>query len=228
MLGLDGVKQIRDAFKSYPAEHVGSLATLQVFGEGSGLTASRKTLSFVTNHDTERNGDALSYKDGARYVLANEWLLADGYGSPQVFSGFTWNATDASPPSDADGMVTDADCSSGQWTCTHRDPGIVGMVGWHNVVGSAKRANVWTDGDNLLAFSRGSRGWVAFNNNAGAATVTAQTGLATGSYCNVVTGGRSGSGCAGGAAPAHVGANGVASVTVPAYGAVAIDRNTRL
>jgi alpha-amylase len=86
VLGLDGVKQIRDAFKSYPSEHVGSIATLEVFGAGSGLTASDKTLSFVDNHDTERNGDALNYKDGARYVLASEWLLASGYGSPQIFS----------------------------------------------------------------------------------------------------------------------------------------------
>ena len=73
-------------------------------------------MSFVTNHDTDRNGPYLSYKDGARYKLANKWLLAEGYGSPQVYSSFTWgppanppaNATDddkagktQSPPSDA-------------------------------------------------------------------------------------------------------------------------------
>ena len=78
MLGLDGVKQLRDAFKSYPADHVGSIATLKVFGAGSGLTPSEQDAVFVQNHDTERNGDALSYKDGATNMLANEFLLAYG------------------------------------------------------------------------------------------------------------------------------------------------------
>ena len=41
-LGLDGVKQLRDAFKSYPADHVGSIATLRAFGEESGLTAEQQ------------------------------------------------------------------------------------------------------------------------------------------------------------------------------------------
>ena len=42
----------------------------------------------MQNHDTERNGDALNYKDGATNILANEFLLASGYGRPQVYSGF--------------------------------------------------------------------------------------------------------------------------------------------
>ncbi|WP_162246814.1 alpha-amylase family protein [Phycicoccus sp. Root101] len=227
VLGLDGVKQIRDAFKSYPAEHIGSLATLQVFGSGSGLTPAAKTLSFVTNHDTERNGDALNYKDGARYVLANEWLLADGYGHPQVFSGFTWNTTDDSPPSDANGIITNTDCANGQWTCTHRNPGILGMVGWHNYVGTARRGNFWTDGDNVISFSRGDRGWVAFNNGPAAKTITVQTGLARGRYCNVLEGKATRAGCANGSAPVQVNGRGYATVTVGATGAVALDRQNR-
>ena len=88
MLGLDGVKQIKTRSRATRPTHVGSIATLKVFGAGSGLTPSNKTLSFVQNHDTERNGDALSYKDGATNMLANEFLLAYGYGTPQVYSGF--------------------------------------------------------------------------------------------------------------------------------------------
>ena len=58
----------------------------------------------MQNHDTERNGDALSYKVGARNTLATEWPLASGYGTPQVYSGFTWDAPDpASLPTDARG-----------------------------------------------------------------------------------------------------------------------------
>jgi len=38
VLGLDGVKQLKSAFKSYPSDGTGSIATLKDFGEGSGLT----------------------------------------------------------------------------------------------------------------------------------------------------------------------------------------------
>jgi alpha-amylase len=226
VLGLDGVKQIRDAFKSYPAEHVGSIATLEVFGAGSGLTPSAKTLSFVDNHDTERNGDALNYKDGARFILANEWLLASGYGSPQVFSSFTWDDTNASPPSNANGIITNADCSNGQWTCDHRKPGIVGMVGWHNYVGSAPRQHFYTDDANVIAFSNGNRGWAAFNNGAAGKLVTVQTGLPGGRYCDLIHGHRLGNSCTG---PTITVSNaGNVSVTVSAYDAVAIDRANRI
>ena len=41
----------------------------------------------VQNHDLERNpGEFLNYKDGARNILATEWLLASGYGDPQVYA----------------------------------------------------------------------------------------------------------------------------------------------
>lgn len=121
MLGLDADIQIKNAFKSYPADATGSLATLKGFGAGSGLVASDKALTFVQNHDTERNGDALNYKDGATNILANQFLLGYGYGTPQVYSSFAWDTADDSPPSDKDGFVTDTDCSSkpgSVWTPT--------------------------------------------------------------------------------------------------------------
>ncbi len=228
VLGLDAVKQIRDAFKSYPAEHIGSIATLEVFGSGSGLTSSKKTLSFVDNHDTERNGDALNYKDGARFILANEWLLASGYGSPQIFSSFSWTDTNASPPATANGLITDTDCSSDAWVCTHRNAGIVGMIGWHDYVGDAKRHHFYTDDANVIAFSKGTRGWVAFNNNLSTdKTITVQTGLPAGTYCDVIHGKKKNGACTG--PTITVNASGVVTnVTVKALDAVAIHRGSRL
>ena len=225
VLGLDGVKQLKSAFKSYPQNASGSIATLEDFGERSGLTPSDKTLSFVQNHDTERNGDALSYKDGATNVLATEYLLASGYGRPQVYSGFEFTSSDDSPPATADGMITDTDCAAG-WACTHRNPGVEAMVGWHNEVGSAPQASWWDDGANVIAFSRGTRGWVALNNGTAAKTVTVPTGLPAGRYCDVVSGGRSGSTCSG--ETVVVNGRGVTAVTVPAKGAVGVLRSSRL
>ncbi|HET9649317.1 MAG TPA: alpha-amylase family glycosyl hydrolase [Microlunatus sp.] len=225
VLGLDAVKQIRDAFKSYPKEHVGSIATLKVFGAGSGLTPSDETVSFVQNHDTERNGDALNYKDGARNVLATQWLLASGYGTPQVYAAFTFTTNDDSPPATADGMITDTDCSNG-WSCTDRDPAVIGMVGWHNYVGKAKRQHWWDDGQNVIAFGRGSKGWVAVNNGPEAKKITVATGLPAGTYCDVLHGTRSGGRCTG--PTVRVRPNGTATVTVGATAAVAIRTDRRI
>ncbi len=227
VLGLDGGRQIFNAFKSYEANHVGSLATLQVFGKGSGLTSSAKTMSFVTNHDTDRNrGEYLGYKDGATYILANEWLLAQGYGSPQVYSSFTWTEGVDSPPANADGIIANASCTNGKWTCDHRNPGIVAMVGWHNYVGKAKRAHWYTDDANVIAFSKGNRGWAAFNNGTAAKQIRVQTGLAKGTYCNIISGPKVGGACKG--TTVTVNATGFATVTIGAKSAVAFKKSDRI
>jgi alpha-amylase len=66
VLGLDAAKQMQAAFKSYPDAHIGSIATLEVFGKGSGLTSSKKTMSFVTNHDTDRVPEYLGHGTARR------------------------------------------------------------------------------------------------------------------------------------------------------------------
>ena len=226
VLGVDGARQIQQAFQSYESTGgVGSLSSLEVFGPESGLTPSAKTLSFVTNHDSERNtADFLSYKDGPTYVLAHQWLLAQGYGSPQVYSSFTWEKAEDSPPARADGRITDAVCGQG-WSCDHRNPGIVAMVGWHDYVGQAERANFWTDDANVVAFSKGNRGWVALNNGKAPEEIRVQTGLPGGRYCDVITGAEQAGGCTG--TVVSVNSTGFAAVTVPAKGVVAITRASR-
>jgi alpha-amylase len=224
VLGLDADKQIQEAFKSYPAEHVGSIATLKVFGEDSGLPPSNKALVFVQNHDTERNGDALNYKDGARNILANEYILAYGYGTPQVYSGFAFGTdTNQSPPSTTDGLITNTDCSGTNptWICIDRDQGVANMVAWHNFVGNAPLANWWDDRSNLIAFSRGSRGWISINNGPAAQTRSFATGLPRGVYCDIISSASYGHGACSGTT-VTVNGNGIARVTVPALGAVAI------
>ena len=219
LLGVNGAQQIKNAFKSYTAEQVGSIATLEVFGVNSGLTRSSRTSSMVQNHDLERNpGEFLNYKDGARNILATEWLLASGYGDPQVYASFTFgNDTAQSPPSNADGLITNTDCASGQWACVNRDPGILAMVGWHNHVGNAPRRNFYTDDANVIAFSRGSRGWAAFNNGTEDKTIRVQTGMAPGRYRDAILG-----------SIITVNPSGVATVVVGARDAVAFDRTDRI
>jgi alpha-amylase len=213
LLGFDFAYQIHDAFKSYPPNATGNITDLAVFGEASGLLPGDRSLVFVENHDTERNGSTLSYKDGATNLLATEFMLARGYGRPQVYSSFTFTGNDDSPPSDANGFVTDTVCGAA-WTCLDRVTGIANMVRWHNHVDGAPLANWYDDGVNLIAFSRGNRGWIALNNHADAQTRTFHTGLRHGRYCDLIH-----AGCA----VVTVDAHGDATVTVPGKDAVAID-----
>jgi alpha-amylase len=227
LLGFDFASQIESAFKSYTQTPIpgGNITDLQVFGEASGLLPSDKALVFVENHDTERNGSTLSYKDGATNTIATEFMLAEGYGRPQVYASFAWTNPDDSPPSDPNGFITNTDCAH-SWVCQDRFTGVAHMVGWHNYVGDAPLANWADDGVNLIAFSRGHRGWISVNNGTTAQTRTFTTGLQPGVYCDIIHGARSQGSCTG--PTITVGAGGTASVTVPAKDSVAIDGASRL
>jgi alpha-amylase len=221
VLGLDGDVQLKNAFKSYSSPpNDGNIGDLRFFGEESGLPPGNRVLGFVQNHDTERNGDALNYKDGATNVIANEFLLAYGYGRPQVYASFAWTTPDDSPPSDANGFVTDTNCDNG-WVCVDRYTGVANMVDFHNYVADAPVANWYDDGVNLIAFSRGEKGWITINNEATPQTHTFHTGLRAGTYCDIIHGNYSGGSCSG--PTVTVDGKGLATVTVPGKDAIAFD-----
>ncbi|GLY28203.1 alpha-amylase [Kineosporia sp. NBRC 101731] len=207
VLGLDASVQLKKAF-------AGNISSLKTFGDY--LIPSSKSLTFVMNHDTDRSGDSISYKDAKTDRLATQFILANDYGTAQVYSSFAWSAKDDAPPSSSNGMVTDTDCSSSAWNCLDRDQGVLGMVTFRNTVGSAAVKNWSDDGANLIGFSRGAKGWTALNNGTSAKTQTFQTGLAAGTYTDLITDGTT----------VKVGSDGKASVTVPARGAVAITVDT--
>jgi alpha-amylase len=220
VLGLDASVKIKNAFN-------GNIAALKNLSDG--LVPSASSLTFVQNHDTERNGDSLSYKDSATR-LATQFVLGYDYGRPQVYSSFEWNDKEDSPPADANGLVTATNCGNGSWTCLDRDQGVLAMVAFHNSVGSAAMTNWWDDGASLISFSRGTAGWTALNNGTSAVTRSFQTGLATGTYCDLITGSLSGPGADGSCAGTTLTVNGYgwADVTVPAHGIVAITKDAKL
>ncbi|MBO2448816.1 alpha amylase C-terminal domain-containing protein [Actinomadura barringtoniae] len=197
----------------------GDIANLKTFGTSWGIEPSDKSYAMITNHDLERNGSTLTYKD-ASYKPATYFMLAWPHGVPQVYDGFTFSNNDASPPADSSGKVTDANCSS--WQCVHRDQGVVGLVGWRNTAGTAPVANWSSPASNVIAFSRGAKGWLAINNSASPSTATYTTGLPDGGYCDVVTGTATTSGCTGTKVTVS---GGQATVTVPAKSAVALHVN---
>jgi alpha-amylase len=214
VLGFDYAYGIRSAF-------LGSISSgLQNFGNGFEPSSSDTVM--VTNHDLERNGSALSYKDGATYTLATEFELAYGWGStPQVYSGFDYSNNDQSPPADANGFVTGTVCGTGVWECLDRNQGVANLVGFHNTTRGQAVGNWWGDGNNAIAFSRGSAGWVSINNENSTVSNSYQTGLPAGTYCDLVHGNFANGTCSG--PTVVVSASGTATVTTAAKDAVAID-----
>jgi alpha-amylase len=203
----------------------GDLAALNSFAPE---LPSAYASTMVTNQDTERaSGPSLSYADGAEYDLADEFLLAYGYGAPQIFSSFEYGSYNQAPPDTSNGDVTNTVCGTGAWECTEQNSAIDAMVGWHNLAltDDAAVANWTTDGNDLIAFSRGDVAWIAINNSGSAETDTFPTGLPDGSYCNIAADTYSDGTCSG---SGIVVADGQATVTVPADGSVAIDADSAI
>ncbi|MGW0604861.1 carbohydrate-binding module family 20 domain-containing protein [Streptomyces sp. NPDC002640] len=161
-----------------------NLAYLKNFGESWGHLSSAKAGVFVDNHDTERNGDTLNYKSGSTYTLANVFMLAWPYGSPDVHSGYEFTDHDAGPPN---GGQVNA-CYSDGWKCQHDWREISSMVAWRNTARGQAVTNWWDDGGDRIAFGRGSKAYVAINHTTTSFSRTFQTSLPAGDYCDVQSG----------------------------------------
>ncbi|OLR92302.1 glycosidase [Actinokineospora bangkokensis] len=213
-LGTGDVDEFRYATGLKSVFSGGRLADLGGFGEQWGFLPSAKARSFVDNWDTERNGSTLNETYGSTYTLANVFMLAWPYGSPNVYSGYSFGSTDDGPPG---GGVVSA-CFTGGWRCQHAWRQIANMVGFRNAVGSAPVVNWWSNGGNAIAFGRGSLGFVAINREPFAVTQSFQTSLPAGSYCDLQHA-DPGPSCA---VKRTVGADGRMAVTIGAGDAVAV------
>nr|WP_217698398.1 alpha-amylase family protein [Peterkaempfera griseoplana] len=195
------------------------LASLSTWGAswGAGYLPSANARTFVDNWDTERNGSTLNYKAGNTYTLANVYMLAWPYGSPNVYSGYEFSDNDSGPPN---GGTVNA-CYSDGWKCQHRWQQIANMVGFRNATAGTAVTNWWANGNNAIAFGRGSKGYVAINHEGGSISQTFQTSLPAGSYCDVQHGDpSSGGGCTG---PKYtVNSSGQFTATVGAGDAIAL------
>ncbi|XP_070505320.1 alpha-amylase A-like [Chironomus tepperi] len=216
------------------------LKYLRNFGEGWGFMASASALTFVDNHDNQRGHGAgganvLTYKVSKQYKMATAFHLAWPYGIPRVMSSFEFSNGDQGPPANADGSLrsptinADGSCSGG-WVCEHRWRQIYNMIKFRNAAGSAAVANWWENsGGKQIAFSRGNRAFIVFNNENFDLNQSLQTGMPAGTYCNIAAGSKSGSSCTG--ATITVNSSGVASFSIAAGatdGFIAIHADARL
>jgi alpha-amylase len=224
-----------DKFTGLGGQHISQLnptgsAGNQFSPQAWGLMPSDKAIVFLQNHDTQHNC-GLGYKNGDVFRLANVWMLAEPYGYPSVLSSFAFNCPGGNsmgPPSDGNGITLDVTCASsletavvGTWVCEHRDPSILTMVSFRHLVAGSDMNHWWDNGANAIAFSRGTKGFVAINREVVALNQTIATGMAPGTYCDLLTGGRVGQACVG--TTVVVDAAGEVNLSLSAMSAVAID-----
>ncbi|XP_014855795.1 PREDICTED: pancreatic alpha-amylase-like [Poecilia mexicana] len=186
------------------------------WGEGWGFMYSGEAVVFVDNHDNQRGDGAggpsiLTFWESRLYKMATGFMLAHPYGQARVMSSYTWdrkivNGHDQNywqgPPNFGDGTTKpviinqDQTCGNG-WICEHRWRQITNMVQFRNVVNGQPVSNWWDNQSNQVAFGRGNRGFIVFNNDDWSLDLTLYTGLPAGTYCDVISGQKEGSSCTG-------------------------------
>ncbi|MQA24071.1 MAG: ATPase [Micromonosporaceae bacterium] len=204
------------------------LAYLRNFGEAWDYLPSGQAGVFVDNHDTQRDGgDVLTHKDNAIYALANAFMLAWPYGSPTVMSSYGFSSRDQGPPSDASGRTLDSTCFSSGWRCEQRWRVIANMVGFHNTVRGAAVAGWWDNGNNLIAFGRGDKGYLVINDEDYAVNGRwYDSALLAGRYCDVIHGDIVNGACSG--PVITVDAGGWLTANILAHDAVALHAGARV
>jgi alpha-amylase len=162
---------------------------------------SESALSFVANHDTERNSETLSWRNLQDFELGTILMLAEGYGQPMLYSGYAFERFDAAPAL-AGRMLADTVCqvdengfavprdeyAPGQWVCQHRLESTARMIEFRHAVGAEDTREVYQRGK-LFGFARGDRGYFIVNVSKYAeAQFTVQTGLPDGVYLDFLSG----------------------------------------
>lgn len=227
--------------------NTGNLAWLNNFGEAWGFLPGEAAVVFVDNHDNQRgHGMAaeVTHRSGTLYDLTNVYMLAWPYGYPKVMSSYEWGGVDDSrgPPHDGNGNTTrvhnsngTVNCFGDAWKCEHRWRPITNMVAFRNhavAAGAYNISNWWDNGNDQIAFTRsgssGGVGFVVINREGGTINRSFQTGMASGTYCNIIaadfdeaTGACSGQ-------TIRVGSGGWATLSVGGMSAVAIHVGAKL
>jgi alpha-amylase len=249
--GSNGASDITEFQYSYRLSDAflgrNSLNLTQLQNLPTNLLPNDKAVVFTDNHDNQRGGN-IYFADGQAYELANIFLLAYPYGYPALMSSYGFDRSsalgrDQGPPSAAGGVTQavfdssgNARCSTqlgsaqpGSWVCEHRRRAITGMVGFRKATASTALSNWQSFSTNQIGFARTGKGYVAINGSAAPLTVTVQTTLPAGQYCNVAVDEFISSittSCSG--APVSVAADGAANISVPAGSALALHAGAKL
>ncbi len=202
----------------------GPISEVSNIGTWGGWLASDKAITFVANHDNQRQNtdNIITHKDGNNAnTVAHVFMLGWPYGYPKVMSSYDWSDHDQGPPSHG------ASSCSGGWLCEHRQRAIANMVGFRNATSSNQSVtNYWDNGSNQLAWGRAGNGFVVINMEGQNLNRSFQTGMPEGTYCDVVHGDFDGTNCSG--PTVNVDQNGNAQFSVSFRNASAIHIDAKL
>jgi alpha-amylase len=214
----------RNANGSSPSTIPTMMGTWNNWGGTWGFVQPANATVFVNDWDSERDGsslDASNYTGAVtndtqgthRYDLANIFMMAQGYGEAQLYSGFRFTNNDQDRPSTSPYSNGVAQINV-NWDFLHRWGDIAPMVKFRSAAHGQAQVN-WVAGNaNQIAFGRGNVGFVALNNTTSAWSRTFYTGLPAGTYCNVVHGVKNAAGTACASDSVTVDASGNAAITV--------------
>ena len=171
------------------------------------LKNSNDATVFVANWDSARGSETLSPTSGARYELANAFMLGYDYGHPKILSDYYFDKStqyDDGVKDTSDTKVPYVDMNKacaiskdptqmayGDWNCQQRWTSIRGMIRFHNAVNGTKVTNWQENGDNNIAFDRAAdgsstaKGFMAINNTLQDHDVDYTTTLPDDTYCDV-------------------------------------------
>jgi alpha-amylase len=212
-----------------------------VNGTYASLNDPTKTVTMVSNHDTERNGSAMTYQDGAgkKYLQASIYTLVNQFGLPMLYTGYAFSDHDQGPPS-ATSKVDNVRCggsspssyyTDGTYICMDRWTAIKGAIAWKDAVGSATAAvkkgqlGTWSNKYSTFSYKRGNGSFIVFNGGSlPVKNAKIATGLPKGTYCDYISGGtkplKAKKTCVG--TKIVVDAKGIAVMNIPWSGTIAL------
>lgn len=202
------------------------------------LELEEDSVIFIDDQMTRRDG----WERGTHLSVAN-WrtkseletitallLALPKIGYIKIHSGYSWPEWltpeqkdinwEMSPPTSPPNITEDG-CDPGGdhgFICEHLWAPIRSMIMFHNI-GNYFNSNItnwWTNNNQQVAFSRNSGGFVAINNDVNQMMESLQTGMAAGTYCDLMTGPINGNtDCVG--RDLTVDANGFTNIDIPAF-----------
>lgn len=183
------------------------LKYLKNWGPQWNFLPSKCSIVFVDDHELQRGfriggQDILTNKNGKAYKMATAFLLAHPFGTARLLSSYDFQHNEAGPPSnifsEIDSPIIDNEkgCQR-EWMCEHRWNSIANMVEFRNEVYGSGFCNWFDNNQKQIAFSRGEKGFIAWNLDVFDLEENMQTCLPAGIYCDVIAGSKHKNRCTG-------------------------------
>ena len=209
--GFGRVTEFKYCFNA--GNNVYTMRYLETLGQSWGMMGPFSALVFLNNHDNQRGhgggGHTITFEEPWELKLMTAFMMAHDYGEPRVMSSYYFSNGDQGPPGQQPNAYP-GDCGNG-WVCEHRWPAIQNLAMFRGSVSGDVKA--WTNGgDNQIAFSRGSSGFIAINGGSGYWSGSISTTMPDGEYCDLIQGDPTDTGCTG---PTITVSGGKANINVP-------------